>query len=156
MTVPHRSEALAAPSITAAVVALRTLGMRVSGPRRALLEQLYAATGPRTADELADGLDLASVYRNLDQLEAVGLVRHVHAGHGPGRYALAARRAGGLAACEGCGRHAALPPEALAAITGALRAATGFSADLVHFPIVGRCPDCDCVPQSPKERHAHP
>jgi Fur family transcriptional regulator, ferric uptake regulator len=128
--------------------------MRVSGPRRALLEQLYAASGPRTAEELADGLDLASVYRNLDQLEAVGLVRHVHLGHGPGLYALAARRERGLAACEGCGRHAALPPDAFAVIAGALRAATGFTADLSHFPIVGHCPDC--VPPTSKERHAHP
>ena len=142
MTVPHCTEALVAPSFTAAVVALRARGMRISGPRRALLARLYAATGPLTADELADGLDLASVYRNLDRLETVGLVRHVHAGRAPGRFVLACRRDTGLAACERCGRHAALPREALAAIRGALRAATGFSADLVGFPIVGRCPDC--------------
>ena len=105
MTVPHRTQALAAPSLTAAVVALRTLGMRVSGPRRTLLAALYEASEPRTAEELANGLDLASVYRNLDALEQVGLVRHVHAGHGPGRYALATSREPGYAACEACGRH---------------------------------------------------
>ena len=33
--------------------------------------------------------DLGSVYRNLEALEAIGLVRHVHLGHGPGMYALA-------------------------------------------------------------------
>ena len=155
MTVPHRTEALAAPSLTAAVVALRTRGMRVSGPRRTLLEALYAAAEPLTAEELSGELDLAGVYRNLDALEAVGLVRHVHVGHGPGMYALAARRDRGYAACEGCGRHAALDASALAAVRAAVHAATGFMSDFSHFPIVGLCPDCR-EPRPLKEQHAHP
>jgi Fur family ferric uptake transcriptional regulator len=162
MTVPHRTEALAAPSLTAAVVALRTRGMRVSGPRRALLETLYAAAGPLTAEELAGELDLASVYRNLDALESVGLIRHVHVGHGPGMYALAARRDRGYAACEVCGRHAALDAPALAAVRAAIQDATGFTSDFSHFPIVGRCPDCAAdagahpdIPDPAKEHHAH-
>ncbi len=154
MTVPHRTEALAAPSLTAAVVALRTRGMRVSATRRALLEALYAASAPRTAEELAGGLDLASVYRNLDALEHVGLVRHVHVGHGPGRYALTAPREHGYAACEACGRHDPLPAEALAAVRAAIRSATGYASDFTHFPVIGLCPAC--VHPSPKERHAHP
>jgi Fur family transcriptional regulator, ferric uptake regulator len=151
MTVPHRTEALAAPSLTAAVVALRTLGMRVSGPRRALLEALYRADEPLTAEALAGELDLASVYRNLDALEAVGLVRHVHVGHGPGRYALAARRGRGYVACEGCGHHVALAPAALDPIRAAVHAATGFTSDFWHFPLVGLCPDCN-----KEHHHAHP
>ena len=154
MTVPHRTEALAAPSLTAAVVALRTRGMRVSGTRRALLEALYDTPEPRTAEELAGELDMASVYRNLDALEHVGLVRHVHVGHGPGRYALAARREHGFAACESCGRHAALPLDALDAVRAAVRAATGFTSDFSHFPIIGLCPECLSRPR--KEHHAHP
>jgi Fur family ferric uptake transcriptional regulator len=159
MTVPHRTQALAAPSLTAAVVALRTRGMRVSGPRRTLLAALFAAAEPLTAEQLAGELDLAGVYRNLDALEAVGLVRHVHVGHGPGMYALAARRDRGYAACEGCGRHAALDADALAAIHAVVHAATGFTSDFSHFPIVGLCPDCADGPDSldpAKEHHAHP
>lgn len=154
MTVPHRTQALAAPSLTAAVVALRTRGMRVSGPRRTLLAALYAADEPRTAEELAGGLDIASVYRNLDALEHVGLVRHVHVGHGPGRYALARPREPGYAACEACGRHVALPPDALEAIRAAVRCATGFASDFSHFPLVGLCPECR--PHARKEHHPHP
>jgi Fur family ferric uptake transcriptional regulator len=151
MTVPHRTEALAAPSLTAAVVALRTLGMRVSGPRRALLEALYRADEPLTAEALAGELDIASVYRNLDALEAVGLVRHVHVGHGPGRYALAGRRDRGYVACEGCGHHVALEQAALAAARAAVHAATGYTCDFSHFPLVGLCPDCE-----KEHHHAHP
>ena len=151
MTVAHRTEALAAPSITAAVVALRTRGMRVSGPRRTLLEALYRADEPLTADALAGGLDIASVYRNLEALEAVGLVRHVHVGHGPGRYALATRRDLGSVACERCGRHVALAPGALASIRAAVETATGYTSDFSHFPIVGLCPEC-----GKEQHHAHP
>src|SRR5215218_2910768 len=137
MTVAHRTQALLAPSLTAAVVALRTRGMRVSSTRRVLLERLFRAPQP-----LAGALDLASVYRNLDALEAVGLVRHVHVGHGPGLYALAGRREGGYAACERCGRHAALARSELAAVHAAVLRATGFTSDFSHSPIVGLCPDC--------------
>src|ERR1700710_2375475 len=49
---------------------------------------------PVTVEELADGLggrvprsDAASTYRNLETLEDLGLVRHMHLGHGAGRYA---------------------------------------------------------------------
>jgi Fur family transcriptional regulator, ferric uptake regulator len=142
MTVAHRTDALLAPSLTAAVVALRTRGMRVSSTRRALLERLFHAPRPLPAEQLAGGLDLASVYRNLDALEAVGLVRHVHVGHGPGLYALAGPRDTGYVACERCGRHSALDAGALAAVHAAVRCATGFEGDCSHFPIVGVCPDC--------------
>jgi Fur family ferric uptake transcriptional regulator len=154
MTVAHRTKALRAPSLTAAVVALRTRGMRVSSTRRKLLETLFRTSQPLTAEELAGGLDLASVYRNLDALEAVGLVRHVHVGHGPGLYALAGRRDTGYAACERCGRHSALEPDALAAVHAAVLRATGLRSDFSHFPIVGVCPGC--AADHREEHHAHP
>src|SRR5215207_2773043 len=125
MTVAHRTDALLAPSLTAAVVALRRRGMRVSSTRRALLERLFRAPRPLPAEELAGGHDLASVYRNLDALEAVGLIRHVHVGHGPGLYALAGPRATGFAACDACGRHAALTAGGLADVHAAVLRATG-------------------------------
>jgi Fur family ferric uptake transcriptional regulator len=155
MTVAHRAEALSAPSLTAAVVALRTRGMRVSASRRALLETLFRAARPLSAETLAEGHDLAGVYRNLDALEAVGLVRHVHVGHGPGLYALAGRRDAGYAACECCGHHTALAPGGLADVHAAVLRATGFTSDFSHFPIVGVCPDC-AAPHVHKEHHAHP
>ena len=92
MTVAHLAPALRAPSLASALGALRARGMRVSTARRQVLAELYTAEGPVSAEALAErlpGSDLASVYRNLVVLEEVGLVRHVHLGHGPGRYALA-------------------------------------------------------------------
>jgi Fur family ferric uptake transcriptional regulator len=106
-----------------------------------VLAALDAAKRPLTAEEIAGGrLDLASVYRNLDALEGIGVVRHVHLGRA-GRYELRGRTAG-WATCEACGRSTPLTSEGLAHVRAAVGAACGFDASFGHFPIVGRCPDC--------------
>ncbi len=106
-----------------------------------MLDALLAAARPLTAEEIAGGADVASVYRNLETLEAIGIVRHVHLGHGPGRYALTAR-SGGWATCEGCGTSTLLDPDALHEIRRVVMETAGFDAGFGHFPIVGRCPAC--------------
>ena len=120
---------------------VRAHGLRVSSARRNVLEALLNADQPLTAEEIAACADIASTYRNLDALETIGIVRHVHLGHGPGRYALA-MRSGAWATCETCGRSTALEPDALDRIRAVVLAASGFDASFGHFPIVGRCPDC--------------
>jgi Fur family ferric uptake transcriptional regulator len=141
-SVIHGTRPLPAATVPAAVTRLRARGMRVSAARRQVIEALFAAEAPATAEALAGGADLGSVYRNLDTLERVGLVRHFHVGHGPGLYALTEREQPGYAACEHCGAHRPLPAEALARVAAAVREAVGYEARLSHFPIVGRCPDC--------------
>ena len=86
MTVPHLTPAVEASTAPAAFAALRANGLRLSSARRLLLQALYAAERPLSADELAGDGDVASAYRNLEVLEGLGLVRHVHLGHGPGLY----------------------------------------------------------------------
>lgn len=129
--------------------AVRDRGLRLTSPRRLVLEALFAAPGPVSADDIAGGLDgrlmasdLTSVYRNLETLEHAGLVRHFHAGHGPGRYVLEGRTEQEYVACERCGRIEAVAPSALDAARKEIAEATGFTARFVHFPIVGRCADC--------------
>jgi Fe2+ or Zn2+ uptake regulation protein len=120
---------------------VRAHGLRVSTARRCVLDALLATDQPLTADEIAGGADVASVYRNLETLETIGIVRHMHLGHGPGRYALSAR-SGGWATCEGCKRSTPLAPSALERIRDVVLQEAGFDASFGHFPIVGRCPDC--------------
>jgi Fur family ferric uptake transcriptional regulator len=153
MTVPHHARALAPVSVPAAITTLRVRGLRVSAARRLVLEALFAADEPVTADAIADGLngrfpssDLASVYRNLDTLEEIGLVRHFHVAHGAGQYALSGRHEAGYVACEKCGAHRPLDHGTVARVAAVLREACGYEPQLVHFPIVGRCPEC---------QHAH-
>jgi Fur family ferric uptake transcriptional regulator len=131
-------------SAASALNALRARGLRVSAPRRRLLEALYAAGRPASAAELADGLDLASTYRNLDTLEALGLVRHLHVGHGPGLYAAAAGPAATeYAVCEGCGAIHAFADGELAGVRAAVAELCGLAVGFAHFPLVGRCARCN-------------
>ena len=149
MTVSPSTRPLAPASVTSAMGVLRAQGHRISAARRLVLEALFAADRPVSAEAIAGGLDgrlpgsdLASVYRNLETLEAAGLVRHVHVGHGAGRYAMTGRHDHGSAACERCGRHVALGRAARARVAEAVRETCGFEATFLHFPILGLCPDC--------------
>jgi Fur family ferric uptake transcriptional regulator len=129
-------------SLHALINTVRAHGLRVSTARRVVLEALVAAERPLTAEEIADGrYDLGSIYRNLETLESIGVVEHVHLGHAAGRYELRSRSTG-WATCQGCGRSTPLGAAAQIALRAAVRAATGFDACFSHFPIVGRCPDC--------------
>jgi Fur family transcriptional regulator, ferric uptake regulator len=129
--------------------AVRRAGGRLTGPRRSVLEALLAAGGNVSAEHIADGLggrlppvEPVSVYRNLDWLEHAGLVRHVHAGHGPGLYHLAGRGEEAYLVCERCEAVVALDAERLAAVRAEIRRAAGFEAHFDHFPIHGLCRDC--------------
>jgi Fur family ferric uptake transcriptional regulator len=149
VTVPHRTSPIAAPSVQTAVCVLRARGLRVSAARRLVIEALFAAERPLTADEIAAGLegwlpasDLASVYRNLDTLEEVGLVRHFHVGHGAGLYSLAAAGDLEFVTCERCGALEAVPPGRLDAVRVLIQRELGYRARFSHFPIVGTCAAC--------------
>jgi Fe2+ or Zn2+ uptake regulation protein len=149
VTVPHRTSPIAASSVETAVHVLRARGLRVSAARRLVIEALFAAERPLTADEIAAGLegwlpasDLASVYRNLDTLEEVGLVRHFHVGHGAGLYSLAAAGDLEFVTCEQCGALEAVPPGRLDRVRDEIRRELGYRARFSHFPIVGTCAAC--------------
>ena len=163
MTIPHHPPPLEAPSVAAAVDLLRSRGLRVSSARRLVIEALFAAERPLTAEEIAAGLegwlpasDLASVYRNLDTLEKLGLVQHFHAGHGPGLYALAATDELEFVTCERCGAVEAVPPGRLDAARALIERETGYRPRFTHFPLVGTCPAClATTPTQERRRHAH-
>ena len=149
MTVSPDRKPVVVADLAEAIDVVRRGGLRLTSARRLVLEALLAAGGPISAEEIADGLggrmtksDIASVYRNLDTLGSLGLVRHFHAGHGPGRYVLQSRADREYLACEACGRVESVDPAALDDVREAVRELSGFEARFSHFPIVGLCPDC--------------
>ena len=115
-----------------------------------MLEALFwPLTGPVSAELISDGLDgvlprsdLTSVYRDLETFEELGLVRHVHLGHGPGLYALAGPADREYLVCESCDRIRAVAPAELDGVRELIRERLGYEARFSHFPIVGRCADC--------------
>jgi len=141
VTVPAHTKRVSVANLDAALDVLRERGLRLSAARRIVLEALFEAAGPLTADELADGCDLASVYRNLEQLEEAGVVRHLHVGHGPGLY-LPTGRSVELIVCERCGARAEIDPGVAAGVRTAVCDATGFTPRFDHFPLAGLCPRC--------------
>jgi len=128
---------------------MRQRGLRLSAARRLVLEALLAADGPMSAEEIAAGLggrvpssDISSVYRNLQALEEIGVVRHVHLGHGPGLHALSVRGEREHLTCERCADHRVVPSAELDEVRDLIRRRFGYRADFAHFPIVGLCPRC--------------
>jgi Fur family ferric uptake transcriptional regulator len=148
MSSPQLRPAITAPDSESAVQVIRDRGLRVTASRRIVIDALYGADRPVTAEEIAGGMygrlpsgDLASVYRNLETLEGEGLVRHMHLGHGPGLYAPSAD-ADEYATCERCGRSEVIPGASLPAIRTAVRDAVGYAASFGHSPLTGLCPVC--------------
>ncbi len=149
MTVAHTGALLDAADADQAMAMLREHGMRVSAARRLVIEALFTAKEPVSAEQIAAGLggrlpgsDITSVYRNLETLERVGLIRHFHAGHGPGLYAPSARDGHEHLVCEVCGEATTVDAEELAPARELIHDRFGFEARFSHFPIVGRCRRC--------------
>jgi Fur family ferric uptake transcriptional regulator len=133
---------LAFADIDDVAAALRAAGGRFSAARRRVLEALFDASEPLPADAVAPDLDRGSVYRALEYLEDLGVVRHVHAGHGPGLYALTGGGEREYLACERCHRITAVPREELDGVRELIEERFGHRARFTHFPIVGLCSDC--------------
>jgi Fur family ferric uptake transcriptional regulator len=144
MTVAPRREPLRFDDLDDVVAVLRRDGGRLTAPRRHVLEALFAAEALVSAEQLAErcGVELASVYRNLERLEELGVVHHVHLGHGPGLYGLVGHGEREYLVCEDCGRVTAADREQLDRVRAVIRADLGYDARFTHFPIHGRCADC--------------
>jgi Fur family ferric uptake transcriptional regulator len=127
-----------------AIEALRARGLRLSMTRQLVLEALFAAAGPVSAEEIALRLDLVptSVYRNLETLERHGLLRHVHLGHGPGLYTLVGDGEHEYIYCPGCGTARTVRPELLDPVRTHIRRRFGYEVRFTHFALVGQCPRC--------------
>lgn len=144
MTISPNVPPLAVDDVVQAAQALRESGLRLSTPRRLVLEALFAADGPVAASDLARELaiDESSVYRNLEVLEHHGLIRHVHLGHSAGLYTLVSEDDVEYLYCERCAKVVTATPGRLDPVRERIREEFGFTARFAHFPIVGVCEEC--------------
>jgi Fur family ferric uptake transcriptional regulator len=134
--------------LEAALELLRQRGGRVTTARRAIVTALFDADGHVTADQLATTVQqahpdvhLTTIYRCLDALEELGIVDHVHLGHGRAVYHLADETHQHLV-CEGCGAVVEVPDALFAGLARRLQADYGFAIRPHHFAVLGRCRDC--------------
>jgi Fur family ferric uptake transcriptional regulator len=144
MTISPGAPPLVCSNLAEAVAGLRARGLRLSTARRLVLETLFAAEGPLTAEHIARRLelDVTSVYRNLETLERHGVVRHVHLAHGPGLYALRGQAEQEYLYCEECGAVRSVSPKELDPVREQIRKRFEYEARYTHFAIVGICPKC--------------
>lgn len=144
MTTPVARPPAAPADRDDAIARIRSHGGRVTVAKRTVLDVLFSAGPPRTAEQIADaaaGVDPSVVYRCLRQFEELGIAAHVHLGHGQAVY-----RRHGLAtvpvACSTCSTVVELDRDALAEAERTVAERTGITLDLVHFPLTGRCAHC--------------
>ena len=127
---------------------LRDRGLRLT-PQRELVLAAVRELGHATPEEVAEkvrqshpGINLSTVYRNLETLENVGLVLHTHLGHGGATYHAAEELTQLQLVCGVCGSVGDAPIEAAASFVTSLADDFGFRTDVSHFAIYGTCADC--------------
>lgn len=142
------SNAPAVTSVDEVLALVRARGGRATASRRILLEVLFESSDHRSVEDLASDVQarapevhLSTIYRNLEELERLGVITHTHLGHGPATYQLAASAHSHLV-CECCGQRVEAPDELFAELARAAAERYGFSIDPRHFAILGRCADC--------------
>jgi Fe2+ or Zn2+ uptake regulation protein len=127
---------------------VRARGGRATTSRRILLEVLFEADGHLSAEELAEAVQarapdvhISTIYRNVEDLQRLGVIVHTHLGHGPATYQLASLAHAHLI-CEECGATIEAPDDLFRGLARTAKERLGFSIDPYHFAILGRCANC--------------
>jgi Fur family transcriptional regulator, ferric uptake regulator len=126
---------------------LHKRGMRMTPQRQLVLdavEELQHATPERICEyvqRVAPAVNITTVYRTLDLLEGLDLVRHTHLGHGAPSYSTHAHEHIHLV-CHRCGDINEVPPNELSGLIERLHQRFGFALDPSHLALSGRCSRC--------------
>jgi Fe2+ or Zn2+ uptake regulation protein len=127
---------------------VRRRGGRVTTSRRAIVAALLEAPHHVTADQLAETVQAvhpdvhqSTVYRTLDTLAELGVVDHVHLGHGPAVYHFTDQPHHHLV-CRQCGRVEELPLSTMAPVERRIARDYSFQLDATHFALTGLCDAC--------------
>lgn len=127
---------------------LRARGYRVT-PQRQLVLEAVAGLRHATPEEIctevqrtARGVNISTIYRTLELLEELGLVKHTHLGHRPPTYHLASEADHVHLVCRDCGEVYDVAPTVAKGLVENLEADFGFETDVHHLTVYGRCRDC--------------
>jgi Fur family ferric uptake transcriptional regulator len=136
------------PSLEEILAAIRESGGRVTATKVALVEALLGADGHLSAEELtavverhSPDVSPSTVYRNLEELEELGVVVHTHLGHAAAVYHVAGPVHGHLA-CARCGHSIEVPPSLFENLARSALRDYGFDVDRHHLAISGLCHAC--------------
>jgi Fur family ferric uptake transcriptional regulator len=155
----HRDDA--SPSAQNWQSRLRARGYRLT-PQRELVLRAVESLGHATPDEVlgavrrqSSAVNISTVYRSLELLEELGLVRHAHLSDRAPTYHSTSTPDHVHLVCRSCGRVSEAAPEVVEATTDLLLRSHGFTVDVGHLTIFGTCATCsdasELVDQRPHE-----
>ncbi|CUR55423.1 Nickel uptake regulator, Fur family [metagenome] len=137
------------PSPPELAARLRGSGYRLT-PQRELILRAVQRLSHATPDEVlaevrreSSAVNLSTVYRTLEVLEELGLIRHAHLSDRAPTYHSATGQDHFHVVCRNCGKVTSVDPEVAAEFVARLRAEHGFVPDLGHLAVFGACVDCE-------------
>lgn len=152
MTAPGSLETPAAVAWADVRDRLHARGLRWTPQRRVLIDVLSRADGHVTGAELIErcrevdpSTIPSTVYRTLDVLEELGLLRHSHGADGREEFHVLPSAAHGHLHCIGCGTTWEIDADEAAALVAPLERQRAFAVDLSHLSIAGRCAGCSAA-----------
>jgi Fur family ferric uptake transcriptional regulator len=126
---------------------LHRRGMRMTPQRQLVLDalvELEHATPEQVHQQVSartPTVNITTIYRTLELLESLGIVRHTHLGHGAPNYSVHEHGHVHLV-CHNCGHVIEAPCEVMDELRGTLRARYGFELDASHLALSGTCHNC--------------
>jgi Fur family ferric uptake transcriptional regulator len=124
---------------------LREKGYRLT-PQRELILQAVEELAHATPDEVlaevrrhSTAVNASTVYRTLEVLEELGLVRHAHLSDRAPTYHSTSEHEHFHLVCRNCHRVISVEPSVLAPVSERLQADHGFTIDVGHLTIFGTC-----------------
>jgi Fur family transcriptional regulator, ferric uptake regulator len=132
---------------------LRGSGYRLT-PQRELILDAVDTLGHATPDEVlaevrkkSSALNVSTVYRTLEVLEQLGLVRHAHLSDRAPTYHSVGGHEHFHLVCRNCHKVISVDPEVLEPTLTRLREEFAFEVDVGHLTVFGRCTDCQGEPE---------
>ena len=127
---------------------LRNQGMRITAPRRAIIDYLIESKTHPTIEEIYNdlkddhpGMSLATVYNNVNFLVDQGLVYEMKFGQNHSRYDYLGDRHFHVM-CEECGKIMDFESSDLSNINASCEEQTGFLLKQTKLEMYGICPEC--------------
>jgi Fur family ferric uptake transcriptional regulator len=127
---------------------LRSSGHRLT-PQRELVLAAVEALSHATPDEVyaevrqhSSAINLSTVYRTLELLDELGLIRHAHIEERTPTYHSVRGHEHFHLVCHRCRDVISIEPERIERFRGVIAEEFGFSVDVGHLTIFGTCRAC--------------
>ena len=101
--------------------------------------------GAGKVQRTAPAVNITTIYRTLDLLDRIGLVRHTHLGHGAPTYSAREHEHVHLV-CHQCGTITEVPTELMDDLVAKVADRYGFALHVSHLALSGLCSNCQDAP----------